>query len=704
MLFFALAGCGGGTSQDATETVAEPSEASATENGTEAGAAAQVEPDRAAPEPAQPAPTQTLEPTAAPVPTPAAASAAQDAADSTVELVVFNDDFSTSIAPIFAEHCASCHNAGGPGASHWQLEQASDLVETHQWIGGVVSTGYMPPWPASDLSLPFHDNRSLRADQITAIQAWAAAGGPIDVAASTAIVSTEGVVMLDADVELSPAEPFQGSTAVVDDYRCLIYEIGLDEPQWLEGFEFVPDQTQIVHHAIGYLAPARDLSTAQFMADRDELGGWQCYGGSGLPNDQLILGWAPGQLPTQFPEGSGVLVEPGDFMVLQIHYHFDTADAPEDASTIRLDWSDEEELDEIEFDEFIAPAEIPCASSETGPLCDRDVALAAAYEKYGVQGVLADGINRVCGVGPEDFADMTNGIATSSCVIPIRNAGEIVSVFGHQHEIGLSIRMTLNAGQPDERILLDIPDWDFDWQYNYYPSESIVIDRDDELLLECAWDRSRRSPDLEPAYVVWADGTNDEMCFATISTRAANTTPPSAADADPAQSDPFDAAGIDIGFPADIESCLNDAGVAVDRAPIRSEIDATVDALFTCAEPDEVGAALTDVIASNFGGLVGDDGLACLADGLSTKDAARSLLIFTLPDATTDERLPVAELVGDCVSLSDALAEFGFPLPESTHPCIDEAGRDLLVQATLDGELPEEQTLFGAINPCLSGG
>jgi hypothetical protein len=97
--------------------------------------------------------------------------------------------------------------------------------------------------------------------------------------------------------------------------------------------------------------------------------------------------------------------------------------------------------------------------------------------------------------------------------------GEIISVLGHEHEIGDWFKMTLNPGRPDEQVLLDIPDWDFDWQYNYRPVDKIVIDADDVVLIECGWDRNRRDPDLEPAYILWADGTNDEMCFATISTR-----------------------------------------------------------------------------------------------------------------------------------------------------------------------------------------
>ena len=45
---------------------------------------------------------------------------------------------------------------------------------------------------------------------------------------------------------------------------------------------------------------------------------------------------------------------------------------------------------------------------------------------------------------------------------------------GHEHEIGKTYRMTLNPGTPEEKILLDIPRWDFNWQMNYAPVEKIT--------------------------------------------------------------------------------------------------------------------------------------------------------------------------------------------------------------------------------------
>lgn len=443
------------------------------------------------------------------------------------EAVVYRGDYATSIQPIFADRCASCHSPGGPGSPHWELATVADTEGVHEQLALVVEAGIMPPWPAGGDSPPFHEDRSLRPDQRAAIADWAADGGPIDVALETPIEPTGEVVGLDdPDLVVAPAVAYTGSVDVTDDYRCQIYDPGLDGGGWITGYEFRPDQPTVVHHAIGYLLPAEARARAKARDGEDGRPGWSCYGSSGLGDDDIFLGWAPGQLPSTYPEGTGLRVEPGAFLVVQIHYHYDD-DTPADASTLALQLADDDVgsgLDEVTVTEYVAPAEIPCAATEAGPLCDRDAAVAQALERYGPEGVLADRLLALCGYDVADFEGMTDGVASASCDLPVGllgGTGEIIAVLGHEHEIGAWFTLTLNPGTAEEKVLLDIPDWDFDWQYNYVPVERIVLDDDDVVRIECGWDRARRDPDLEPAYVLWADGTDDEMCFATITTRPA---------------------------------------------------------------------------------------------------------------------------------------------------------------------------------------
>lgn len=431
--------------------------------------------------------------------------------------------FSSHVQPVMQSMCAQCHTGNGPGTAHMRIDTAADVAANADLIAAAVATGEMPPWPASDHGVPLMGALLLADHEVEAIREWAL-DPAIDIDPTTPIESAVGVVGLaEPDMVIEPIGGYDGYLYEPDQYRCFIYDPRFTETEWLTSYEFIPDQTEIVHHAIGYKLPASARTAAEALdAESPDQGGWPCFGGSRVRDSGIFLGWAPGQGPTHLPAGSGLPMQAGDFIVIQVHYHFEI-DAPADRSTLAIELADdasvESGLDPVNIVEFLAPAEIPCTDDESGPLCDRDAAMAAAIAKYGDEGVLADTILAICRTSVEDFADMTDGIASSSCDLPIRERGVIVSVLGHQHEIGSSFRMTLKPDTADELVLLDIPEWDFDWQYNYYPVDQIEVAPSDMVRIECTWDRSLRDPNLEPAYVLWADGTDDEMCFATIVVR-----------------------------------------------------------------------------------------------------------------------------------------------------------------------------------------
>jgi hypothetical protein len=87
---------------------------------------------------------------------------------------------------------------------------------------------------------------------------------------------------------------------------------------------------------------------------------------------------------------------------------------------------------------------------------------------------------------------------------------------GHMHTLGKDIRLTLDPGTSKEKILLDIPRWSFDWQMNYGLETPLHVEAGQPIRLDCSWDRSI-DPTREQRYIVFAEGTEDEMCFATYS-------------------------------------------------------------------------------------------------------------------------------------------------------------------------------------------
>jgi len=82
-------------------------------------------------------------------------------------------------------------------------------------------------------------------------------------------------------------------------------------------------------------------------------------------------------------------------------------------------------------------------------------------------------------------------------------------------------RLTLNAGTADERILLDIPRWDFHWQGQWLYQEPIAVRASDTLTIDCTYDNSeehRAAVGLDPVAetVTWGEGTTDEMCMGAV--------------------------------------------------------------------------------------------------------------------------------------------------------------------------------------------
>jgi hypothetical protein len=84
------------------------------------------------------------------------------------------------------------------------------------------------------------------------------------------------------------------------------------------------------------------------------------------------------------------------------------------------------------------------------------------------------------------------------------------------HLLGTSIRVELNPGTPRARVLLEIPRWDFHWQASYVLRQPVKAAAGDVVRVTCRHDAGLRrttQPKAAPRYVLWGEGTTDEMCL-----------------------------------------------------------------------------------------------------------------------------------------------------------------------------------------------
>ncbi len=443
--------------------------------------------------------------------------------------------FEKVVMPALEANCASCHNPGQVGAAHWTLDTAQDAVNISDGIGSVVQSGYMPPWPASPHGVALMNSKALDQQTKDALVQWSRAGGPLDVPATTKITPKGGppVPAPRQDVVLQMPDAYAGSLSVPNDYRCFVLDPHVTQPTYITGYQVTPDHREEIHHVQIFHIDASQVAAAGRISGSDGKPGWSCYGTVNLPTAKrdrsqhtvpgftgqagLIAGWVPGQDPVVYPNDSGILMQPGDALVLQVHYHYDTTPVP-DRTTVAIQTNPgSDNLRRIDIINPIAPVEIPCMPGDTAPLCDRNAALAednTAVRPDRLRG--GGGPARTLRTRRPTRLPRTSrtGSRRRRCDYTVPESGTIVTVFGHEHTFGKSFRLTLDPDTPNPTVLLDIPTWNFDWQMNYGLAQPIHVNAGQKIQMDCSWDRSL-DPNRASKYIVFAEGTEDEMCFST---------------------------------------------------------------------------------------------------------------------------------------------------------------------------------------------
>jgi hypothetical protein len=236
--------------------------------------------------------------------------------------------------------------------------------------------------------------------------------------------------------------------------------------------------------------------------------------------------WAPGGKEGLAADGTGYEMPTGSQIVLQVHYNLLATGgkaAGADRSGIRLRLVDgSTKLAALQTGLYPAPVELPCAAGESGTLCDRALAVRDVQQRFGANaGARIEGLNWLCNgmippvAGPTQHCDRT-----------VRESGTIYSVAGHMHLLGRSIKVELNPDTPRARTLLDVPVYNFDDQGARRLATPVRVNRNDVIRVTCTHDATLRArlpqlKTLQPRYVVWGEGTSDEMCLAiTVWTRS----------------------------------------------------------------------------------------------------------------------------------------------------------------------------------------
>ncbi|MDQ2836476.1 MAG: hypothetical protein M3Y89_03535 [Actinomycetota bacterium] len=321
----------------------------------------------------------------------------------------------------------------------------------------------------------------------------------------------------------------QAEAGGTDDYRCILLDPKLSSDAFLSGAVLEPGNPNLVHHAILYRVDPAQVAAAEAKDASDPRLGWSCFGGPGLPGNSDALGglnsapwvaaWATSGGEQRFADGTGQDLKAGSRLILQMHYNLLNG-AGVDSTAVKLRVAPAgAQLQPLQTLLLPAPVELPCPTNETGPLCNRTASIFDVVRRFGTQaGRAVAGLQLLC----DGSLSQPKAGPTQTCARPVTDTIQIRAVAGHMHLLGKSIRIDLERSDGTSQRLLDIKVWDFDDQRATVLANPVTVRPGDQLRVTCTHDATLREKlpalaKLPPRYVVWGEGSSDEMCLGIVS-------------------------------------------------------------------------------------------------------------------------------------------------------------------------------------------
>ncbi len=364
-----------------------------------------------------------------------------------------NISYAEDVAPILLTKCAECHQPGGIGP--WAMTDYETVVGWAPMMREVIRTKRMPPWHADPHIGSFMGDRSLTAEQIKTVVHWIEAGTP----------RGEGKdPLVDADLK-SPDWPLGEPDLILDipsydvpatgivDYQHPLVENPLKEEKWLKAVTFKAGARDVVHHILsGYISEVPEDGMG--YASR-----WEFATG----------GYAVGAESIEYGDEAGVPVPPGGAIGFQMHYT-PTGKAATDASQMGLYFHDE----------------VPTYINRTSVILDASIVIPPNEGRH------------------EEIAYME-----------FPEDAVLMMAFPHAHYRGHASKLTLRYPDGEEKVLLALPKYDFNWQRSYFFEEPVDIPAGSKLIAHYLYDNSERNfanPDASQQ-VTWGEQSHEEMLY-----------------------------------------------------------------------------------------------------------------------------------------------------------------------------------------------
>lgn len=378
--------------------------------------------------------------------------------------------FYKDVLPILQDHCQKCHRTGEIAPMPLVTYRETYLYAVA--IQKKVSAREMPPWFADASVGKFADDPSLTPEQIQTLVDWAKAGAPEGNpkdappprkrAEGWIIPQPDDVVTMTKPVEI----PAQGDV----EYTYEIVPTGFKEDRWVRKAEIRPSSRANVHHAVVYVRPpgSKWLEHAPIGAPftASTLSDPQDRKDAEWTDSEILLVYAPGSSPDEWPEGMAKFLPAGSDLVFQMHY-VTKGLAATDRSSIGLIFAKQ-------------------------PPKQRVLTLQLTNDKF------------VIPPGVPDFRVEVHGTLPNDCTL--------LSFFPHMHLRGKRFEYNIIRSDGSIEPLLRVK-YNFYWQLSYRLAQPIFLKAGTKLQAVGWYDNSAANPhNPDPTVAVrWGDQTYDEM-------------------------------------------------------------------------------------------------------------------------------------------------------------------------------------------------
>ncbi|HNP49033.1 MAG TPA: hypothetical protein PKL85_09355 [Bacteroidia bacterium] len=380
-----------------------------------------------------------------------------------------NPTYSDVIAPIVYRSCSPCHRPGS--SAPFDLLSYEDVKRHAKTIGLTVSNRVMPPWPADPEYVHFRNEKVLSQKEIDLFEKWIAEDCP---EGDTKLCPSppefpEGSQLGHPDLVLKFSKPFLIEGNNKDNFMMMKIPYELPSDTFIKAIEIIPGNKKLVHHINAHLVQynsgaKKNLNNGEFVVNTELMDKRDAFAKLDLANDDgsypmltpSVTNFLPGVETALYPNGIGGYHVKKDGILLLDNIHY--GPSPVDTS------------DNTTFNVFFSP------TPPKRPLSEFIL-----------------GTSGISEIQPP-LVIQPGKIETFKTTYHVPEDISIVTVNPHMHLLGKSFKAYAISPNNDTIRIINIPKWDFRWQYFYTFQRILKIPANSVIHVEGIYDNTENNP------------------------------------------------------------------------------------------------------------------------------------------------------------------------------------------------------------------